>query len=109
MAIFILLPARKVTSNPLYDGKTMAQKLLSMDIIGGILSLAAITSLLLPLQWGGNTREWNDPVVIGLLATVSRTHDVLVPISEYPPIVWCPSHHIHLVGMVYGVGFLVFQ
>ncbi|CCA72089.1 probable DHA14-like major facilitator; ABC transporter [Serendipita indica DSM 11827] len=27
-----------------------------------------ITLFLIPLQWGGNTREWNDPVVIGLLA-----------------------------------------
>jgi hypothetical protein len=59
-----------VTPNPLYDGKTTLQKWLSLDVVGGLLSLAFITTLLLPLQWGGNTKAWSDPVVIGLLATV---------------------------------------
>ncbi|PVF92610.1 ABC transporter [Serendipita vermifera] len=68
-AVAWLLPARKVTANPLYDGKTMGQKLLAMDWVGGFLSLAMITSLLIPLQWAGNTREWNDRVVIALFAT----------------------------------------
>ena len=52
----------------------MGQKFLALDSFGGLLSLAMIISLLLPLQWGGNTREWNDPVVIGLLAAVSNAH-----------------------------------
>ncbi|KIM25825.1 hypothetical protein M408DRAFT_73890 [Serendipita vermifera MAFF 305830] len=67
-AIFFLLPSRPVTANALYDGKTMGQKFLALDFVGGFLSLAMIISLLLPLQWAGNSREWNDPVVIGLLA-----------------------------------------
>ncbi|KAH9914914.1 uncharacterized protein BXZ73DRAFT_54616 [Epithele typhae] len=29
--------------------------------------VAMVTLLLLPLQWGGNTRPWSDPVVIALL------------------------------------------
>jgi hypothetical protein len=41
-----------------------------MDWLGGLLSLGMITALLLPLQWGGNTREWNDKVVIALFAVV---------------------------------------
>lgn len=33
--------------------------------------------LLLPLQWGGNQKAWNDPVVIGLLAGVSLSQSQL--------------------------------
>ena len=42
-----------------------------LDYIGAFLSVAMVTLLLLPLQWGGNTRPWNDPVVISLLVVVS--------------------------------------
>jgi hypothetical protein len=35
-----------------------------MDWIGSALSLGMITSLLLPLQWGGVTRAWEDRLVI---------------------------------------------
>ncbi|KAG8782066.1 hypothetical protein FRC15_007600 [Serendipita sp. 397] len=67
-AVAFLLPSRPVMPNKLYADKTAIQKILALDFLGGILSLAMIIMLLLPLQWGGNTREWNDPVVIGLLA-----------------------------------------
>ncbi|CAL1711124.1 unnamed protein product [Somion occarium] len=43
------------------------RKWLQLDYIGAVLSVAAITLLLIPLQWGGNVRSWNDPLVIGLL------------------------------------------
>ncbi|KAG8814226.1 hypothetical protein FRC17_001242 [Serendipita sp. 399] len=67
-AVAFLLPSRPVTPNKLYAGMTTLQKYRSLDWVGGVLSLGMITMFLLPLQWGGNTREWNDPVVIGLLA-----------------------------------------
>ena len=41
-----------------------------LDYIGAFLSVAMVTLLLLPLQWGGNTRPWSDPVVIALLVVV---------------------------------------
>ena len=90
----------------------MGQKLLSLDIFGGLISLAMITSLLLPLQWGGNTRDWNDPVVIGLLAAVSFFYSILLPLNSLRTrhsnlvichIVWSPPHHLCLMGMVHGV------
>ena len=49
----------------------MMQKWLLMDWVGSVLSVGMITSLLLPLQWGGVSREWNDRVVIALFVTVS--------------------------------------
>ena len=42
-----------------------------LDYVGAFLSVAMVTLLLLPLQWGGNTRPWNDPLVIALLVAVS--------------------------------------
>lgn len=42
------------------------QRWLRLDWIGTILCLGMVTSLLLPLQWGGNTKSWKDHVVIAL-------------------------------------------
>ncbi|KAJ7495444.1 ABC transporter [Mycena latifolia] len=37
---------------------------LHMDLLGAILSTSAVTCLVLALQWGGNTKSWNDAGVI---------------------------------------------
>jgi MFS family permease len=37
-----------------------------LDWVGAILGLGFVTSLLLPLQWGGNSKPWSSPVVIAL-------------------------------------------
>lgn len=71
LLVFFFLDNNPPPTNKLYEGKTTRQKWLSLDWIGAFLSLAMITSLLLPLQWGGVTRPWNDRVVIALFATVS--------------------------------------
>lgn len=39
---------------------------LELDWVGTVLCLGLVTSLLLPLQWGGNTRPWDDKAVIAL-------------------------------------------
>ncbi|PVG01377.1 ABC transporter [Serendipita vermifera] len=69
LAVLIWLPGNPPPENPLYTGKTRLQKWLLMDWVGSVLSLGMITSLLLPLQWGGVTRPWNDRVVIALFVT----------------------------------------
>ncbi|KAM7202702.1 putative HC-toxin efflux carrier [Rhypophila sp. PSN 637] len=43
-------------------------KLLNMDPLGCVLFLGAICSLLLALQWGGQTKPWKHPDVAGCLA-----------------------------------------
>ncbi|QRW16005.1 major facilitator superfamily transporter [Rhizoctonia solani] len=59
---YINLPFGAIT----YEGKTTLQKWISLDWAGSILALGMVTALLLPLQWGGNERPWNDKVVIAL-------------------------------------------
>ncbi|KZS97593.1 ABC transporter [Sistotremastrum niveocremeum HHB9708] len=46
---------------------SLMEKLRRIDWIGTILCVGMVTSLLLPLQWGGNTKPWNDKSVIALL------------------------------------------
>ncbi|KAJ6551731.1 major facilitator superfamily domain-containing protein [Mycena capillaripes] len=42
----------------------LVRQVAGMDFRGAILSAAAITTLELALQWGGNTKPWNDKAVI---------------------------------------------
>lgn len=39
---------------------------LRLDWLGTLLCLGLVTSLLLPLQWGGNTKSWDDKSVIAM-------------------------------------------
>ncbi|KAJ5589104.1 hypothetical protein N7537_011782 [Penicillium hordei] len=48
---------------------TFKEKLLQMDPIGTILLICTITSYILPLQFGGQTKAWNSSTVIGLLVS----------------------------------------
>lgn len=59
------LPPRK----SYYASMTTFQKWASLDWFGGVLSLASIICLLLPLQWGGVTKPWDDKAVIALFVT----------------------------------------
>lgn len=47
---------------------TLKEKLLQIDPIGTILLICTITSYILPLQFGGQTKAWSSSTVIGLLA-----------------------------------------
>ena len=38
-----------------------------MDLLGTFIIMAAIVCFLLALQWGGVTKAWSDPSVIGTL------------------------------------------
>ncbi|KAJ6566269.1 transporter [Mycena capillaripes] len=40
------------------------QQILGLDYVGAFLVAGGITSLVLSLQWGGNTKPWNDKAVI---------------------------------------------
>ncbi|KAF8315115.1 ABC transporter [Clavulina sp. PMI_390] len=48
------------------ENETTLQRWLRLDWFGALISLGFIVSLLLPLQWGGNTKSWKDGSVIAL-------------------------------------------
>ncbi|QRV80260.1 major facilitator superfamily transporter [Ceratobasidium sp. AG-Ba] len=66
VTIVFLIPKRPAMGGTEYDNKTSLQKWLGLDWAGSILALGMVTALLLPLQWGGNEKPWNDKVVIAL-------------------------------------------
>ncbi|KAJ7106969.1 major facilitator superfamily domain-containing protein [Mycena epipterygia] len=43
---------------------SLMNQILHMDFVGAILVMAAVTCLVLALQWGGNTKPWGDTAVI---------------------------------------------
>lgn len=51
------------------QGQSLVKKWLNLDWVGAILSLGMVTTLVLPLEWGGVTRAWDDKVIIALLVT----------------------------------------
>lgn len=50
-------------------------RLLALDWWGSLILLAVVTTLLLPLQWGGNSYPWSSGIVIGVFCAFG----VLVP------------------------------
>ncbi|KAJ7723274.1 ABC transporter [Mycena maculata] len=44
--------------------RDLLRQVLHMDLLGAVLNAAAVTCLVLSLQWGGNTKAWSDPAVI---------------------------------------------
>jgi hypothetical protein len=47
--------------------KPVLERIKELDIIGALILTAAVTCLLLVLQWGGNEYAWNSGPIIGLL------------------------------------------
>jgi hypothetical protein len=47
----------------------IADKLKHLDPLGTVIFLGSIVSLLLALQWGGQTLPWSSPTIIGLFVT----------------------------------------
>lgn len=45
----------------------LRQKLQEMDFIGATFLISAVVCVLLALQWGGSTKAWDSPTVLGLL------------------------------------------
>ncbi|EJD43057.1 MFS general substrate transporter, partial [Auricularia subglabra TFB-10046 SS5] len=64
--VSLFLRSHKTRVKPGTEHLTQREKWKKVDIVGSFLCLGMVTSLLLPLQWGGNTKPWNDKVVIAL-------------------------------------------
>ncbi|KAJ6622510.1 major facilitator superfamily domain-containing protein, partial [Mycena sp. CBHHK59/15] len=62
---FLLKASPPLGSDPTKRSpKDIFQQMLRMDFVGATLVAAAVTCLVLALQWGGNTKAWNDKAVI---------------------------------------------
>lgn len=59
------------------------EKILHMDLFGTFTIMAAIICYLLAFQWGGTTKPWSDPDVIGTLVGFSLLIVVVVAIEYY--------------------------
>lgn len=57
-----------VTSRALRGLRVPERKRAPLDVLGAALLVAAVTSLLLALEWGGTHRPWGSPLIVGLLA-----------------------------------------
>ncbi|PVF94124.1 ABC transporter [Serendipita vermifera] len=75
-ALILFVPANASPESNLYENMSTLRKWLALDWIGAVISLAMVICLLLPLQWGGVTRPWNDKVVIILFCVFA----VLLPV-----------------------------
>ncbi|ELU43687.1 TRI12 domain-containing protein [Rhizoctonia solani AG-1 IA] len=59
----IALPNIKPSSDG--DDRPAWHRIAQMDWVGAILCIAIVSSLLLGLQWGGTSKPWDDPTIIG--------------------------------------------
>jgi hypothetical protein len=71
LAVLFLLQSMPVIDLARNEGKSKLQKWIRIDWLGTILCLGMIIPLMLALQWGGNTRAWDDKVIITCFVVVS--------------------------------------
>ncbi|KAJ7735513.1 transporter [Mycena metata] len=63
--LFLLKAAPPLGSDPTKRSfRDIMQQVRALDYVGATLVAGAVTSLVLALQWGGNTKAWNDKAVI---------------------------------------------
>ncbi|KAJ6534270.1 major facilitator superfamily domain-containing protein [Mycena capillaripes] len=58
--------------------KALLNQILHVDLVGAVLVSGAVTLLILPLQWGGNTKSWGDAAVITCFVVSGLTTIVFV-------------------------------
>jgi hypothetical protein len=97
--VLLFLPMSRPPPSPFYEGKTTFQKWLSLDWIGAFISIAMITCLLLPIQWGGSKYAWNDRIIIALFCTVRNLPLHIVALLT-THLVCCTLHPLYLMGVI---------
>ncbi|KAJ7666368.1 major facilitator superfamily domain-containing protein [Mycena rosella] len=101
--------------------KDILQQVLRLDFLGATLVAGAVTSVSLSLQWGGNTKAWNDKAVIicfvfaGLLTAAFMGHyRVLIPHAVFAPTLLVLHSHFyqavrHHTATASGIDLLPFM
>lgn len=77
---FLLTPGE-----PSQKGLTLRQQLGRLDLLGEFFLLPCIICLLLALQWGGSTYQWNDPIIIALFVLFGVLLIAFVAVQVYMP------------------------
>lgn len=65
------MPVHPPLPNKNIAGLSTFHRWLALDWVGAVLSLTVTTCFILPLQWGGISRSWNDKALIALFSAVS--------------------------------------
>lgn len=74
-ALAIIILVKHEHSKPIKeDWVSIRESLAALDFVGTALCVGMITSILLPLQWGGITKAWDDKEVIACFIVVSASH-----------------------------------
>jgi hypothetical protein len=76
-AMFFALPFYPVRLAPELRGKPLYLRLKAIDWVGIVLALGMITTLVLPLQWGGYVLYWDNRIIIALFILVSILHCII--------------------------------
>lgn len=70
-----------------------------MDFVGAILVAGAVTNIVLALQWGGNTKPWNDKaVIIVSLSFLTDAQMIFDSVLSVFRSFRCPRRSIHCLG-----------
>jgi MFS family permease len=80
---FIFEPRPAIVTRSRMTSMSALGKFRELDIVGTVLSFAAICSLLLALQWGGNERPWNNSSVIALLCLAPVLFSLFIAWEHY--------------------------
>ncbi|KAF7352573.1 Major facilitator transporter-like protein [Mycena venus] len=81
----------------------LIEQVARMDFIGATVAAGSVTSLVLALQWGGNTKPWNDKAVIisfvfaGVLAILFVAWEIYLGERAMTPTAICKSRSIYAI------------
>ena len=68
LVAFSIMPGDLGIKKPKTERMTFSQLIRSIDIVGSVILVAAVTALIMGLNLGGNFFSWGHPIVIGSLA-----------------------------------------
>ncbi|KAJ7430496.1 ABC transporter [Mycena galericulata] len=116
---FLLKAAPPLGSDPNQRAwKDLMRQVSRMDFVGAILIAGTVSTLILALQWGGNTKPWNDKAVIisfvfsGVLAGTFVAWEIFVGDRAMTPVAMFHSRSVYAV-IIYGFltrfSFLLFS
>ncbi|KAJ7677128.1 ABC transporter [Mycena polygramma] len=101
---FLLKAAPPLGSDPTKRSRgDILTQVARMDFLGAVLVAGAVTSIILALQWGGNTKPWNDRAVItcfvlsGVLTAAFIAWEIFLDDRAMTPVAILHSRSIYAI------------